>query len=620
MTTAGTDAHFEALLDYLLQTHGFDFTGYKRSTLTRRVTKRVEELHLSGYESYLDHLQVHPEEFAVLFNTILINVTGFFRDAAAWEYLKSSVLPALVERKQGEPIRVWSAGCASGEEAYTVAMLLSEEMGVEAFRERVKIYATDIDDDALARARNGSYSMKELSGVPEHLRNEYFNSGGLRATFRSDLRRSIIFGRNDLVQDAPISRLDLLVARNTLMYFTTDTQSRILARFHYALSDSGLLFLGRAEMLLTHGNLFTPVNQKHRLFSKVPRLNLRDRLLVLAQAGGLDAGDNVSRVLRLRETAADALPLGQVIVDSDGVLVIANESARRSMDVNQADIGRHFHDLEISYRPAELRSRMEEARQKRRTVTIENVSRSRDGHSQHYDIVVTPLFDGDLQYLGTSISFVDVSGAQQLHDELTRSKQELETAYEELQSTNEELETTNEELQSTVEELETTNEELQSANEELETMNEELQSTNSELVAMNTELQERGDELDRANAFLDSVLADLNLGVVVVDPDLRVQAWNTRSFELWGVRPEEAIGESLLSLDIGLPVEDLVGPIRATLAGEQQHVERTLQAVNRRGRRITTKVTTAPLIGNGRSHGAVLIVEAKKSEDPSSAD
>jgi two-component system CheB/CheR fusion protein len=147
-------------------------------------------------------------------------------------------------------------------------------------------------------------------------------------------------------------------------------------------------------------------------------------------------------------------------------------------------------------------------------------------------------------------------------------------------------------------------------------MNEELQSTNSELVAINTELQERGDELDRANAFLDSVLADLNLGVVVVDADLRVQAWNSRSYELWGVRPEEAIGQSLLQLDIGLPVEELVGPIRATLAGEAQHVERTLQAVNRRGRRIPTKVTAAALVGDGRSHGTVLIVEATDGDEP----
>jgi two-component system CheB/CheR fusion protein len=615
----GTDESFEALLDHLLQTHGFDFTGYKRSTLMRRVSKRLDVLHIGDFDRYLDYLQVHPEEFGVLFDTILINVTGFFRDPQAWEFLREQVLPAVVGRKENDGvIRVWSAGCSSGEEAYTAAMVLADMMGLDHFRERVKIYATDVDDDALARARQGSYAVKELTSVPEPYREQFFDVHGTSATFRPDMRRSIIFGRNDLVQDAPISKLDLLVTRNTLMYFTAETQSRILARFHYALNDAGVLFLGRAEMLLTHGNLFSPINQKHRIFSKVPRLNLRDRLLVLAQAGGLEATDDASRLLRLRETAADALPVAQLVIDADGLLMIANQTARREMRVSQNDLGRHFHDLEVSYRPVELRSRIEEARNQRRPVTLSSVHHERDGQVGHYDIIVAPLFDGDLQYVGTSISFVDVSRTQQLQSELERSKQEVETAYEELQSTNEELETTNEELQSTVEELETTNEELQSANEELETMNEELQSTNSELVAINTELRDRSDELDRVNGFLDSVLADLKLGILVVDNDLHVEVWNSRSEDLWGVRQSEAVGKSLLNLDIGLPVEELVGAVRGTLADGTSHVERTVQAVNRRGRTIRCRVTTAPLVGAARRHGAVVIVEELDQQDGAS--
>ena len=198
-----------------------------------------------------------------------------------------------------------------------------------------------------------------------------------------------------------------------------------------------------------------------------------------------------------------------------------------------------------------------------------------------------------------------------LQNELARAKQELETAYEELQSTNEELETTNEELQSTVEELETTNEELQSANEELETMNEELQSTNNELRAINDELRERTDELDTINLFMDSVLASVHVGVVVLDAEMRVRIWNGRSEDLWGLRLHEVVGEPFLTLDIGLPVEQLAGSIRDCIAGVQSHVDGVvLDAVNRRGRHMRCRVTCSELVGAGKArHGAILMVE-----------
>ena len=239
----------------------------------RRVAMRAQILHLDSFADYMDYLEVHPEEFPQLFNTVLINVTSFFRDPPAWDYLAREVLPGILrEKKSGEPLRVWSAGCASGEEAYTAAILLAEAMGVEAFRNQVKIYATDIDEDALNVARQGTYGEKDLQPIDEQLRCKYFEPLNGRYIFRVDLRRSVIFGRHDLTQDAPISRLDLLICRNTIMYFNSEAQARILARFHFALNDSGRLFLGRAELLLTHGNLFTPLDLKARAFAKSCRI------------------------------------------------------------------------------------------------------------------------------------------------------------------------------------------------------------------------------------------------------------------------------------------------------------------------------------------------------------
>ena len=264
-----TDDEFEALLRHIKEQRGFDFTGYKRASLARRVKRRMEAVGLEGYEEYLDHLIVHPDEFTHLFNTILINVTGFFRDPDAWAHLQEVLLPDLLRRREGQPIRVWSAGCASGEEAYTLATVLAELLGVEEFRERVKIYATDVDEEALAQARQATYTEAELEGLPTDLREKYFDPAGNRFVFRKELRRSVIFGRNDLVQDAPISHVDVLTCRNTLMYLNAETQGQILNRMNFSLRPDGILFLGKAEMLLSPSAYFRPVELKRRFFRKV---------------------------------------------------------------------------------------------------------------------------------------------------------------------------------------------------------------------------------------------------------------------------------------------------------------------------------------------------------------
>jgi two-component system CheB/CheR fusion protein len=281
-------------------------------------------------------------------------------------------------------------------------------------------------------------------------------------------------------------------------------------------------------------------------------------------------------------------------------------------------VGRRLQDLEVSYRPVELRSLIDRALTERRTVQIDGVESGMTADGPRYlDVVVTPLGEADGDSLGVAVSFNDVSAYNRLQSELTRSRQELETAYEELQSTNEELETTNEELQSTVEELETTNEELQSANEELETMNEELQSTNSELQSINTELHRRSSEVDRLNSFIETVMATLGIGVAVLDTELRVMVWNERSVDLWGLRDWEVTGQSFVKLDIGLPVADLVAQIRRCLGGEKDDSEHVVDAMTRRGRTIRCRVTCRPVVGaRGAIEGVVVMMEEVREPAP----
>jgi two-component system, chemotaxis family, CheB/CheR fusion protein len=610
---APLDDQLEGLLSFVEQQRGFDFRGYKRQSLARRIERRMQMLGIEGCESYRDYLETHQEEFAQLFNTILINVTSFFRDPPAWEVLQKEVMPAIMHVKGShDQVRVWSAGCSTGEEAYGLAIVFAEALGEEEFRSRVKIYATDVDEEALTQARQASYSAKDLEAVQPDSRRRYFEPVNGRFTFRPDLRRAVIFGRNDLVQDAPISRLDLLVCRNTMMYFNAETQARILGRFHFALNGdghgNGYLFLGRAEMLLTHANLFVPLDLKSRIFAKAP-LPGRPRAPVPLPAMDVNGG-NMTRE-RLAEFALENSPVARIVVDANGVLVLANARARVLFSLNPRDLGRPLQELEISYRPLELRSLIEQAYAERRPVTRTSVERHfADGDTQYLDVVISPLLENGQTPLGVGITFLDITRTVTLQEELKRTHEQIQTANEELQSSNEELETTNEELQSSNEELETTNEELQSTNEELETMNEELHSTNEELQTVNEQLRTRTEELNHLNAFLESILSGLSVGAIVVNNNLDVLAWNHRSQDLWGLRAEEVQGKSLLNLDIGLPPAELRAVIRPCLSGEETRKEMLLDAVNRRGKKIQCRVTCTPLLAaNQRRDGVILLME-----------
>ncbi|MHB1135150.1 MAG: CheR family methyltransferase, partial [Chloroflexota bacterium] len=609
----GDGRQLDNLLDYVRRNRGFDFTGYKRASLTRRVDKRLHEVGINSYAEYLNYLEVQPEEFNQLFNTILINVTSFFRDPASWEFLAQEVVPRLVQaKKSNEPIRVWCPGVASGEEAYTTAIVLAESLGDEAFRNQVKVYGTDVDEEALNVARQAAYSEHQLEGLPKELREKYTQWTNDRFYLRKEIRRAVIFGRHDLVQDPPISRIDLLVCRNTLMYFNAETQTKILNRLHFALSNQGYMFLGKAEMLLTRAHLFTPLDVTHRVFSKVARpLQYRETAPSEEHAAAEGDGRVLGNGTRIRELAQEAAPVAQLVVDAGGSLLAANERARAMFGIAPADVGRPLRDMEVSYRPVDLRTLIDEASTQRRPGGVVGAEwRRASGEVSYLDVQVVPILGEGEEVLGASIAVLDVSRRQQLQEENLRARQELERYTQELQAANEELETTNEELQSTNEELETTNEELQSANEELETMNEEMQSTNQELETINDELQQRTNALNRTNAYSVGVLASLGIGVAVLDRELRVQLWNRQSNDLWGLREDEVRDQHFFDLDIGLPVAELREPLLACLVGQDGRVDMVVDAIDRRGRALRCRVRCGALLDASRqTEGIILLMD-----------
>jgi two-component system CheB/CheR fusion protein len=286
--------------------------------------------------------------------------------------------------------------------------------------------------------------------------------------------------------------------------------------------------------------------------------------------------------------------------------------ARTMFNLAQRDVGRPLRDLDVSYKPVELRSQIEKAQAERHTLTLRDVEWTHPaGDVRILDVQVAPLIARDGTLIGVSVSFVDVTRYKRLQEAVEHSKRDVEVAYEELQSTVEELETTNEELQSTNEELETTNEELQSTNEELETMNEELQSTNEELETINDELNQRTDELNQTNLFMASILRSLEAAVIVLDHELRVAAWNDGAFELWGLRADETQNEHFMNLDIGFPTHRLRPALRAMLNGDDPPEPLVVEATNRRGRQVQVRVRVSPLADNdGAPHGLIVFMEA----------
>ena len=546
------DPDFTRLLEKLSESYAFDFREYKPGSLERRIRARMNQVHTDTFDAYLRFLDAHPDEHVDLFNTILINVTGFFRDTEAWTTLGEEIIPRLVgDAPRFGGLRIWSAGCSSGEETFSIAILLAEHLGARAADYQIKIYGTDVDEDALSAARQALYRVEQLKDVPDRLLDRYFTRDGQLWRVRRDIRRWCIFGSHNVTQSPPLSHIDLLVCRNVLIYFSSALQNRILSRLHYALRDGGYLFLGRSESLLTRSRLFSGVHLKWRIFQRTPA-DLRASAVLPETAASAMPQSRADTSGAPVERALEAVPAAVMVVDASDTIVAWNHAAETLFETPLGNaLARKFRDLDVSYRVEGLRACMEEVKVRQSTARIDDVTFTRrSGDLVHATITITPLFEA-ARFIGVLIYVEDATEYARLKEQMTRIAEQHGTAIEELQSTNEELETTNEELQSTNEELETTNEELQSTNEELETTVEELQAANAELAALNAELEERGVELGRLDAYHRGVMDGLEQAVIVVDPAAVVRTWNKVAERMWGLRAEQATGRAFLTLPLG---------------------------------------------------------------------
>jgi two-component system CheB/CheR fusion protein len=386
------------------------------------------------------------------------------------------------------------------------------------------------------------------------------------------------------------------------MYFSREAQQRILSNYYFALAPDGFLVVGKAEALQSRSDLFEPYDLKRRVFVKNVGAALERPRLARALPSPAETNGDGANGVALRHASFEQAPAAEIVVDTANEVAAVNRAARALFGLNPQDIGRPLRDLEVSYRPLELRSLIDQVQSTRTAVTARDVNWTIAGGEQRIlDVQVTPLITSTGELAGASVTFADVTRYRSLQDELEQTRRDLETAYEELQST--------------VEELETTNEELQSTNEELETMNEELQSTNEELETMNDELRDRTDEALHVNAFVTSVLKNIPQAVIVVDPQMHVSSWSENAADAWGLREGEVRGANFLNLDIGLPVAALRDPIRTTLAGAD-HEPVTLPGHNRRGQPVVCTVAFAQLrASDGSVLGAILLVDAAREDD-----
>ena len=540
---------------------GIDFASYRSSTILRRLSRRMNLLHLPDLEAYLGLLNSDPGEIDRLVRELLIGVTSFFRDPAVWRALRGPVERLIASKEHNDSIRVWVPGCSSGEEAYSLAILFSEAMRKLGKRARVQIFASDLDSDALARGRRGLYPSIVAEQIKPALLRRYFTPVATDFSVKQELREMIVFSRHNIVQDPPFSKLDLISCRNLFIYFTPDLQRRVLERFHYALNDAALLLLGKSETIGELSELFELTDRTNKIFRAGSYASSPFRPSAFTPLKLPSSPDHTQGVARpksreARANAAIAKHFGPptIIVDAnDKPLHIAGAVKaylQVPTGVSQFDLFSLIDaDLRAEVRALLLRSRREHLVVRSRLHTAEH-----QGDKWQYRIVIHPHRDEESDEELSIVAFITVralleEGEEEVEETGSRAQvkeleHELLAMREHLHTMVNELETSNEELQSLNEELQSANEELQSTNEELETSNEELQSTNEELTTVNQEMIVKSDALNEANSFQNSVLESISDAVIVTDKNLKIQRYNAAALKVFKLH-EDLLGEPL---------------------------------------------------------------------------
>jgi two-component system CheB/CheR fusion protein len=578
---------------------GHDFSGYKDKTFLRRVQRRMQVLGLTDTPPYIERLRSDRTEVLMLFRDLLIGVTSFFRDIETFDALAQSVVPGLFHGKRADSsVRVWVAGCATGEEAYSLAILLREYVEtLGGMAPRIQVFATDIDEAAIATARTGRYPSTLLMGLsPERLAR--FFTAGVDGTYtvNKEVRELCTFSAHSLTRDPPFSRLDLVSCRNLLIYLDSDLQSAVIPAFHYALVPRGILLLGSAETVSRHENLFEALDRPHRIFRRrnapSPPLQMPGRnpprdlpALPDAMAGLMPARrGNLRSTNRANARVLERFGPSFVVVGADGEIVQYSNRIGRFLEPAPGLPSQNLLDMARSGMRLHLRGALKQAVETGRTVEVPNltVAIPADGNKL-ITIAVEPLFEQNAAPLYLIVFIegaplpsrgdAEADGREPSGDNEQRLEAELRDVREQLQAITEEHETALEELRSSNEELHSVNEELQSTNEELETSKEEIQSINEELQTVNAQLSGKLDELDSKNTDLKNLFESTQVATIFVD----------RYLVLRGFTPAVANIYNLIPSDQGRPLTDIVSRLRYTgLRDDVQSVLRSLAPLERR--------------------------------------
>lgn len=591
-----TEAALRDIIAMLTARTGHDFSHYKRATVLRRIERRLQVRLLKDLPAYRDYLRENADETDALLADMLVSVTNFFRDRDAYDSLERDVIAKmLVDRDPTDPLRVWVVGCATGEEAYSLAILLQEEITRLASAHTYQIFATDIDERAVTFARRGVYPAAIVTDVtPSRLRT-YFTREDGQYKVKKTLRENILFAAHNALRDPPFSRLDLVSCRNVLIYLERDIQQKLLEMFHFSLVKGGCLFLGSSESVESCSELFEPIDKRHRLF--LARASSRRPNLRLPLRVTMDPGPEAPRPATLARSAAaihqrvlELYAPPSAIVDADSNLVHMSERVGRFL---QMPAGVPSHNLLALIRPEmrqELRSALFEATHARKSVEARRVRVDRDGQFYYVNMIVRPFTDGNSEHSYLLVLFEEVQATMspnevpeigsERHDVMLQLEAELQRVKEQLQTTIELSDTSTEELKASNEELQAINEELRSTTEELETSSEELQSVNEELITVNAELKSKVDETERANDDLKNFIASTDIATIFVDAEMRINRYTPRVELFFSILPTD-VGRPLLDLTHRLDYPTL-GEDIASAMGALQPVEREVQ--NNEGR------------------------------------
>ncbi|VXB62432.1 CheR family methyltransferase [Massilia sp. 9I] len=565
----------------LLNRTGHDFKQYKRATVLRRIERRMQVRAVHTLPEYCSLLETDPRECHALLDDMLIGVTNFFRDREAFEALERDIIPELFKDKgAGDEVRVWVAACSTGEEAYSLAMLLADHAEEMAHPPACQIFASDIDNDAIARARSGVYPASILTDIaPSRLR-RHFTKDDDRYNIRKAIRDRILFASHNVLRDPPFSRLDMVSCRNLLIYLNREVQIRVLEMFHFALKPGGYLFLGSSESAESVADFFVPVDKKNRIY--------RARPTSRTMSSGTQVPSHVSRLpesvlyppprrqFSYAEVHQRALALAappSLVLDREANIVHMSQRAGQFLRMGAGEPSRNVLALVMPELRLELRSALYQAQQGNTAIDCRHISIELQGRSVIIGMKVSPFRDEDSSENFMLVVFNEVSpevapvpaGASRDDMVLTQLETELQRTKEQLQETIEHSEISTEELRASNEELQAINEELRSATEELETSKEELQSVNEELITVNYELKVKVEETGKANDDLNNLIASTDIATVFVDSGMRIKRFTPRATDIFSVIASD-LGRSLLDLTHRLDYDQLADDVSATFA------------------------------------------------------